>query len=133
MKPSRTRQAQIAVLKFEAKKGGMSLRALLAPCNRREVEGIKTVSDPAEFADRVYGVVRRVESAAWARQDKKTKAVSRTALLAKELSPFIIAMRGRVASLEPKTALERAGKEFLLDRLGWALMILEKSLPAWGY
>src|SRR3989344_7389691 len=112
---SATARAQEAVLRFE--QGRLSLGLLLTSCTEREIFDIIGIEDPVEFVDRVYGVVRRVESAAWMKQGKKSPLVVIASRRVYELGIHIKNMQMRVEQYAPKTPLENAGTAFLIDRL----------------
>ncbi|MBI4094473.1 MAG: hypothetical protein HY436_01555 [Candidatus Liptonbacteria bacterium] len=127
------RGAELAVLQFESKKRGSSIRGILAPCNRKNVRATCAINDFTRFVDNACGLIRRLESAAWVYEEKSHPAVRRAYRELRDLIPAIRQMRQNVRSLKARTILEQTGKEFLLYKLSWALRILMKSLPAWGY
>jgi len=124
------REAQRLVARFE---DPVTLEMLLERCNAEEVLKVTEVTDPIEFAARVYGLVRPAESAAATHSKEEVPLVQEAGKAVKHLIAPIQAMRERVEELTPTSELERAGKEYLLDRFGWALWILQERLPGWGY
>ena len=104
----------------------------LTPCIS-EVSGMSEVTDPVEFAAVTYNLVRRVEAAAAKYAGEDEPRIRDAARRVKLIIPDISAMQERVKILVPTTPLEDAGKESLMERLGWALWILQERLPEWGY
>ena len=106
---------------------------LLTKCALNEVERVARIEDPTSFAAEVYNVVRRLEAAAakysQEGEPRIRQAVERVKLL---LGPIMV-MRGRVDGMTFNNPLEEAGREYVLDYLGWALWILNQRLSEWGY
>ena len=122
------RQAQRDVVLFED-----PLPWVLAPCNEDEVQRVSALDDPSEFVAYMYNIVRRVEAAAAKYAGDNEPRIQEAADKVKPLVAYIITMRERVVEFTPNTPLEETGKESLLERLGWALWILQERLPQWGY
>lgn len=125
---SLSQAARDAVVAYEA--GQLSEDQLLAPC---AWDFFKREDDPVRFVDALYGSLRRLESAAWKNKGNSHLLVQQASQSAKGGRTAIEAMLGAVERTNPATPLEEAGKEFLLDRLRWALGIITNSLPQWGY
>ena len=129
MTPSEiVRQAQRDVAHFED-----PISWVLTPCSEDEVRRVSDLTDPIEFAAGMYNLVRRVEAAAAKYAGENEPRIREAAERVKLLTAPIAVRRERIEGMTSNTPLEEAGKEYLLDRLGWGLWILEDRLPEWGY
>ena len=110
-----------------------SLRHVLEPCTSEEVARVIKIGSPTIFSASVYALVRRVEAAAAMHPNESNPHVLVACIAVEHLVPSIQTMRQRVVDLPANTELEEAGKEFLIERLDWALWILTERLHGWGY
>ncbi|TSC71999.1 MAG: hypothetical protein G01um101438_759 [Parcubacteria group bacterium Gr01-1014_38] len=123
-----SQEARVAVLVYEG--GKLTDEDLLAPCRW---EALRAETDHVRFVDMLYGFFRRLEATAHWHRGLDHHAVREASVCAREILPKVREIQQSVEALTPGSPLEEAGKEFLQDRLAWAIGILEKSLPEWGY
>mgnify|MGYP001560194862 CR=1 FL=1 len=116
-----------AVLDFE-----LPLFKFLAPCSVGEVKRVAGIEDPVVFHAEMYNLVRRVEAAAAKYAQADEPHIREVASGVKLLEEPIRARMEQTRELQVTGALERAGKEYLLEQFMWALWVF-KSLSARGY
>ena len=122
------REAQREVAIFED-----PISFVLQPCTADEVVRVGAIANLTIFVANVYALVRRVEAAAAKYADEDNDEVRQAYAVVQKLILPINAMREHVESIPANSDLEEAGKEGLLERLGWALWVLTERLPDWGY
>ncbi len=123
---------QLLVLQYE--RGEIDLKSLqnqLPPL----VSGT-TWSDLLNAAVGVYGYIRPRESVAYRYRNGPMSDYNEISLWIKEaylLEEEIERRLVEVEQLETNSLLEEAGKMFVEEKLNWAKIILDESLPTWGF